>query len=150
VGRDPPSLDPGLDLPLDLVVQVALRALGDVGLEADPPGRFCFGAGEIAAASSIPLAVTYRVRYGLGMKTTKCEAGCGTRTMAAGGICRTCQSKRFRARKDVDTGAVIVDEMAGGWWIWSKTGEVLVMDKSSKDAAVRAYIDGERAEEMAL
>lgn len=89
------------------------------------------------------------VAVGVSMKTTRCEGGCGARTTASGGVCRTCQSKRFHARKDVDTGAVIVDEMAGGWWIWAKNGEVLVMDKPSKDAAIRAYINGERAEDDA-
>jgi len=83
------------------------------------------------------------------MKTTKCEAGCGARTAASGGICRTCQSKRFHARLDVERGNVIVDEIAGGWWIWSKYGEVLLMDKPSRAAAIRAYISGERADEAA-
>jgi hypothetical protein len=78
------------------------------------------------------------------MKTTKCEAGCGARTTAAGGICRTCQSKRFHARKDIETGRVNVEEVGGGWWIFSKTG---VVGKDTKDAAIRAYINGERAEE---
>ncbi len=85
------------------------------------------------------------MRYSLCMN---CK-DCGARTTACSGICRTCQSKRFHARKDVETGNVIVDEMAGGWWIWSKTGEVLVMDKPSKDAAIRAYVTGERAEQDA-
>ena len=74
---------------------------------------------------------------------------CGERTRASGCYCRTCRSKRFHARKDVETGNVIVDEMVGGWWIWAKNGEVLVMDKPSKDDAVRAYINGERAEDDA-
>lgn len=78
-------------------------------------------------------------------ETGKCEM-CGERTRASGCYCRSCQSKRHHARKDVESGNVTVDEVAGGWWIWSKSGEVLVMDKPTKDAAIMAYIGGERAE----
>ncbi len=75
---------------------------------------------------------------------------CGERTRASGPHCRGCQSKRHHARKDVESGNVIIDETCpGSWWIFSKTGVVLVMDKPSRDAAIQAYVDGERAEEDA-
>lgn len=96
-----------------------------------------------------PLDCARTVRTVMGMNKTTCRGGCGVRTAASWGICRACKSKRFHARKDVEEGIVVVDEIAGGWWIWSKFGEVLVMDKPSRDAAVRAYINGERAEEAA-
>jgi hypothetical protein len=76
------------------------------------------------------------------MKTTRC-AGCGERTTASGLYCRTCQSKRHHARKDVKAGRFIVDQAGGAWWVWTAKGEVVVIGKDTMEAAFDGLAHGD-------
>jgi len=73
--------------------------------------------------------------------STKCK-GCGNRTQAYD-YCRTCKSKRFHAHKRIKAEGLIVDQAGTGWWIWDAKGEVLVIGKDSKVAAINALAFGE-------
>lgn len=70
-------------------------------------------------------------------------SGCSERTTASSGVCRTCQSKLFHARKAVDEGKVLLDQAGGAWWVWDRKGNVLVVGKDSKQAAIRALAFGD-------
>lgn len=69
-------------------------------------------------------------------KTSRCE-GCGNRCRAYR-LCRTCKSKCFHARKQIEARGLIVDQAGGGWWIWDAKGEVLVIGRDTRIAALLA------------
>jgi hypothetical protein len=80
----------------------------------------------------------------------KC-GGCGNRTKAYP-LCRTCKFACIRAHKRIDEEGLIVDEAGTtpelfSWWVWSAKGEVLVIGKKSRLAALLALGMGENAEE---
>lgn len=76
----------------------------------------------------------------------KCS-GCGSRTTASSGICQTCKSVAFHARKRIEKEGLLVDQAGTSWWVWDKKGEVLVIGKESKEAAILALGRGEEVEE---
>lgn len=79
-------------------------------------------------------------------KSNQCE-GCGGRTTGPS-KCRTCKSKLHHAYKRIETEGLIVDTAGtGAWWVWSKAGEVLVIGKTTRTAAIWALALGEAAEE---
>jgi hypothetical protein len=67
----------------------------------------------------------------------RCE-GCGGRTTAMGSFCRSCQSDIFQARKRVAKENLLVDMAGGAWWVWTEKGEVLVIGKATRQAALIA------------
>jgi hypothetical protein len=71
-----------------------------------------------------------------------CE-GCGNKTTASGQLCRTCQSHHFHARKRVADEKLLVDTAGGSWWVWDPKGEVLVIGKATKLAALLTLHRGE-------
>jgi len=84
-----------------------------------------------------------RVMANLGRyETGRCE-GCGERTRASGCFCRSCQSKRHHARKDVEAGKYLIDLAGGSWWVWTDKGEVVVIGKSTKQQAFNCLAHGD-------
>lgn len=78
-------------------------------------------------------------------ETGRCE-GCGNRTTASGVYCRSCQSKVHHAYKRIEREELLVDVAGGSWWVWTKSGGVLVIGKETKQKAVYALATGEEAE----
>lgn len=81
-------------------------------------------------------------------RSSMCK-GCGARTTASGGYCRTCQSMRHHALKRIEKEHLIVDTAGGGWWIWDQKGNVLVTGKDTKWDAINALAFGEEINEEA-
>ena len=79
------------------------------------------------------------------MKTRRCE-GCGGLNRASGDFCRTCKSAVHHALVRVRQEGLLVDVAGGSWWVWSPAGEVLVLGKDTKRAAVYALAMGEELE----
>jgi hypothetical protein len=77
----------------------------------------------------------------------RCE-GCDTRTTASGSYCRTCRSAAFHARKRIEAENLLVDTAGNSWWVWDRKGEVLVIGKDSKAAAILALGRGDVADEV--
>lgn len=75
----------------------------------------------------------------------RCE-GCGNRTEAHY-LCRSCKSALHHASKRIDAEGLLVDQAGGSWWVWSAKGEVLVIGKSTKLAAILALHKGEDEED---
>lgn len=75
----------------------------------------------------------------------RCDC-CGDRTTASGDFCRSCQKARRDARKRIEAEGLIVDLAGGSWWVWSAKGEVLVIGKPSKSAAINALAIGDEIE----
>lgn len=73
--------------------------------------------------------------------SAKCT-GCGTRTAASAGYCRSCKSTRHHAFERIKSEGLVVDEAGGAWWIWNKKGDVLVMGEPTKSAAINALAFG--------
>lgn len=76
----------------------------------------------------------------------RCE-GCRGRTTASGAFCRSCKSARFHALKRIEAEKLLVDTAGGAWWVWSAKGEVLVIGKPTKGAAILALALGETSAE---
>lgn len=72
----------------------------------------------------------------------RCE-GCGNKTTASGQVCRTCRSHLFHVNKRVTTEKLLVDTAGGAWWVWDPKGEVLVIGKATKLAALLTLARGE-------
>lgn len=83
-------------------------------------------------------------------KSTKCT-WCGARTSnVLTGRCRTCKAAHRRAWKRIEAEGLIVDEAGGAWWVWTKSGDTLVIGEPTKDAAIRALaLDSSEAAEAA-
>lgn len=88
-----------------------------------------------------------RHRYGRA-RGRRCE-GCGGRTAAAGSYCQTCQRQYRTALAAVKERDLLVDQAGGSWWVWSPKGEVLVIGKPTKHAAILALVRGDDVEEDA-
>ena len=70
---------------------------------------------------------------------------CSNRTSATAGYCQGCKSKRHHAhRRNTDEG-LVVDTVGGAWWIWDASGDVLVLGKDTRAAAVDALAFGDAA-----
>ena len=86
--------------------------------------------------------------------TRKCKQ-CGNRTSASSGNCQSCKSKFFHAQKRIKKEGLIVDTVLGDsvsrdgrdWWIWDAKGNVLVLGKPTKGAAIWALALGATEED---
>lgn len=73
---------------------------------------------------------------------SRCE-WCGSRTMGCTGLCRTCKSKRHHAYARIERERLLVDEAGGSWWVWTARGEVVVVGRDTRAAAIRALATGD-------
>ena len=73
-------------------------------------------------------------------RTARCQ-GCGGRTCAAGGICRTCKFTHRRAYRRIKAEGLILDQAGGAWWVWDPKGAVLVIGRPTRFAAQLALIN---------
>jgi len=73
---------------------------------------------------------------------TRCKA-CGTRTTASAGYCQGCKSKRHHGYKRLKEEKLLLDEAGGAWWIWDTRGDVVVIGKPTRDAAILALGGGD-------
>jgi hypothetical protein len=86
-----------------------------------------------------------------------CNA-CGKKHGAAGSFCQGCKSIWHHAHKRIKNEGLIVDTVLGDgvsrdgkdWWIWDKKGDVLVMGKPSKGAAIKALAFGDDDNDEAI
>jgi len=76
------------------------------------------------------------------MKAIHCE-GCGERTRASGRFCRFCNSQHRRTVRRIEKEGLVVDVAGGSWWVWSAKGEVLVIGKPNRSAAIHALAFGD-------
>ena len=68
--------------------------------------------------------------------------GCGKRT-TAWRECQACQKLIRDAQQLIEDEDLIVDEAGGRWWIWDRSGEVVVTGKLTRADAIRALAYGE-------
>ena len=73
---------------------------------------------------------------------SSCKA-CGTRTTASAGYCQSCKSKRHHGYKRLKEENLLLDEAGGAWWIWDQRGDVVVIGKPTREAAIIALGGGE-------
>ena len=78
--------------------------------------------------------------------SSKCKT-CGTRTTASAGYCQRCKSMRHHGYKRLKEENLLLDEAGGAWWIWDQRGDVVVIGKPTRDAAILALGGGDVEDE---
>jgi hypothetical protein len=75
-------------------------------------------------------------------RSSKCRT-CDARTTSHTGFCQWCKSKRHHGYARVEEESLVVDQAGGGWWIWDARGNILVVGKPTRDAAIIALGAGD-------
>jgi hypothetical protein len=57
--------------------------------------------------------------------------------MGSTGRCQACKSAHHHAWKRIRNESLIIDRAGDSWWVWTKSGDVLVLGKKTQDDADR-------------